>query len=312
MGAVFAASWLISGGVLSESESVEARLSSTVLVLGDRPDASAEVLMAQRPGHASFMGGTYVFPGGAVDLEDGSPQLLARCTGLTGPQAVARLGVGHNLTPLEALSVHVAALRETFEEVGLLLARGPRDRPLSLDQAKDAQRFDKHRADLRAGRLAFVDILESEGLTLDLATLIPWAHWITPLARPKRFDTYFFLARRPASQLATDARGELEGCRWIPPHEALHANQRGAFPLPPPTFCVLEEIALLRGVPEILAATAGRRLRPVLPRAEKREGVLTILLPGDRDYPAPPGMGVEGATRLRLEAGGGWHSDLRI
>lgn len=194
---------------MNDAASIEPRPAATVLLLRDG-GAGLEVLMVTRNVAADFASGALVFPGGRVDAADAEPETLARCREVAG---VSERG----------LAFRVAAVRETFEEAHVLLAR-PRggDRVLSAEQLASLER-DIGR---RLGRgVEFADLVRSGELELATDLLVPFAHWITPVGPPKRFDTHFFLAPAPLDQVAAHDGREAVETVWIAPHHAIAESE---------------------------------------------------------------------------------------
>lgn len=193
------------------------RPASTMLLLRDGQDGM-EVFMVVRHHQIDFASGALVFPGGSLDPDD---HVVAAQTGL----------IHHTdeLDPL-ALAFRVGALRETFEECGILLARLKGS--TAFISAKHAQLIEeKHRAALCEGEIKFSEILANNGLVLALDTLVPFAHWITPVGMPKRFDTMFFMARAPENQLGAHDGHESVDSVWVTPQQALDDTKTGRFKL---------------------------------------------------------------------------------
>ncbi len=252
------------------------RPAATVLALRDGI-AGVEVLMVRRNLNSDFVGGAYVFPGGALDPGDSTPAAAARCRGVDDAGASAALGVESG-----GLDYYVAAARELFEEAGVLLGVDGAGAPAALD---DAERWVSNRAARNAGAEAFAAMLEREGLFLDLGRVAYLAHWVTPVGPPRRFDTRFFAAPAPVGQHgAPDAR-ETVASVWIRPADALAGAARGDFEMIFPTIRTLESIAGLATVDEVLGYA--RAQGPVVrrePRIVERDGAIAILLPGDDGY----------------------------
>lgn len=241
---------------------VPARDSATVLLLRDGP-AGPEAYLLRRRSALVFAGGRHVFPGGAVEPGDVEPVLAGdRPGGWAGPapgEWAARLRCDEVL----ARGLVRAAVRETFEEAGVLLA-GPPGGPVLDDVAGDA--WEDERARLDAGEQTLPELLARRGLVLRSDLLRPLAHWITPEAEPKRFDTRFFLAALPPGQQCRAAGSEADERVWVRPAEA---RARG-LSLMPPTAAALAAVA---DAPDVAAALAAERtLAPVLPRLALREG----------------------------------------
>jgi 8-oxo-dGTP pyrophosphatase MutT (NUDIX family) len=225
---------------------------ASLVLLRDGPDG-VETLLIRRHEASRFAAGDFVFPGGRLESEDRAAEAAGRCAGLTPAEAAARLGLGD---PGEALAYWVAAIRETFEEVGVLLAEAADGTPLRDDGARFA---DWRRASERAGDV-FWAMLREEGLRLATGRLVYFAHWITPEERPLRFDTRFFAAPMPAGQEAVGDGREIVAVRWLPPAAALAAQARGEISLRLPT---MKNLALFDGAATVAEALGRLRDRPV-------------------------------------------------
>jgi 8-oxo-dGTP pyrophosphatase MutT (NUDIX family) len=284
------------------------------MVVRDGEDASAplEVLMVRRNLRSDFVGGAYVFPGGAVDPADGGTEAEACSRGRIDAEASEILGVGSG-----GLAYWIAALRECFEEAGVLLAYVPDARArgtaggqgapsgggdrslLSLAAADDAERFARHRLDINAGRRRFVDVCGEEGLSLALDRVHYFAHWITPEGAPRRYDTRFFVAAAPQHQLPAHDAGETIAAAWIRPADALARHRDGEIELIFPTIRNLQAIGRFATSGELLAAAAAAgRVPAILPRVVVDGRGVRILLPGDPGYQTategdPPGSSVD-------------------
>jgi 8-oxo-dGTP pyrophosphatase MutT (NUDIX family) len=231
------------------------RRAATVLVLRDS-SAGPEVLMVRRHDAASFMGGAYVFPGGALDDADLEVQG-------------------------EALAFHVAAARELFEEAGLLLARDQRGQILSIATSDDRERFSAYRRDLHHHRQPLRVIVEKEHLQLALDALVPFAHWVTPSIDKRRFDTQFFVAPAPPDQTPVHDETETSEIAWMRPAVALEAARRNAMVLPPPTWVTLAELEPFESVDHTLAWTKRRTIVRRQPTVVVENGARTIVMPPD-------------------------------
>lgn len=279
---------------------VPLRAASTVMLVrdGDSPVAPLEVLMVQRSLRADFVGGAYVFPGGAVDQADGGADAQACCQGRDDAEASEILGMGSG-----GLAYWVAALRECFEEAGVLLAysgAGTGSRPLlSLADPADAARFARHRLDINAGRRRYLDVCREEGLSLAVDRAHYFAHWITPYGAPRRYDTRFFVAAAPPDQIPAHDAGETIAAMWIRPADALGRHRAGEIELIFPTIRNLQAIGRFATSQELLdSAAAAVGVPAVLPRVVADGRGVRILVPGDPGYeaasPGPPDGG-EGA-----------------
>jgi 8-oxo-dGTP pyrophosphatase MutT (NUDIX family) len=180
--------------------------------------------------------------------------------------------------PEHAIGFWVAALREAFEEAGILLTYGPRDRPVDSESLGDVR---ARRTRCRADSAAFGRMLTELDLALATDRVAYWAHWITPEERSIRYDTRFFVTPARPDQTPEPDGAEMVSARWIQPAEALGRHQAGEFVLPLPTQRILASIAEHRGVDALLAAARGREIRAVRPRIVREAGAERILLPGD-------------------------------
>lgn len=248
------------------------RAAATVMVLR-QVAGDAEVLMLKRPATMAFAAGAYVFPGGSVDEADADPGI-----GWHGPSP-AEFGELLGVPPDQARAIVCAAVRETFEESGVLLA-GTTDRSGAVP---DGTPWDADRAALAAGDLAFADLLGRRGLVVRADLLTPWTRWITPEAEPRRFDAWFFAAALPAGQHAVGHETETAAAAWIRPEAAIEAARSGSISLLPPTATTLNELAACGGLAEILARR--RRITPVCPRFVLDGGHAWLLIPEEADYP---------------------------
>ncbi len=217
---------------------------------------SPEVLLLQRHHASGFVPGAYVFPGGRVDEADDVPAATSLLARALPPGALA------GLEPPPAF--WLAALREVFEETGILLASDAAGRP-APDAASD-RTLAGWRERLLGERAALAELLEAEGLLPALDDVVYFAHWITPVAEPRRYDTRFFLARLPAGRSATADAREMTDALWLTPAEALRRFREGALPLVFPTVKALEALAPYATVSAALDAFRGRPVEAVLPR----------------------------------------------
>src|ERR1700686_4446951 len=231
------------------AEAVTPRPASTILLLRDGAAADEiEVFMMVRHYEIDFNSGALVFPGGSVD--NGDQEIIARpelCSGGDGLDGAA-------------LSFRIAAIRETFEESGILLAR-PRGSHTLVDARRAAGIEAAHRADLSDGKTTFLKVLTDNGMLLALDELVPYAHWITPEGMPKRFDTWFFLAAAPPEQVGAHDGKESTDSIWLPPREALAGGESGRFKLPFPTT---RNLIRLGKQPNVKAALDDAGGRPIV------------------------------------------------
>jgi 8-oxo-dGTP pyrophosphatase MutT (NUDIX family) len=250
---------------------------ATLVLLRDRPAGAFDVLLIRRHGASAFAAGDFVFPGGKIEADDAPDGAAAWCRGLDAAHAARALGLD---APDRALGHWIGVIRETFEEVGILLAHGEDGRPAQLDGARHAG----YRRACQADHRAFWDMVRAERLTLATDRLVYFAHWITPEAQPLRFDTRFFAAAMVAGQEAVADEREITEVRWLAPREALDANARGELPLRNPTVKNLELFDGARSAATALERLRGREIRTILPRIVLEGGTRRVLMPGDPGY----------------------------
>jgi 8-oxo-dGTP pyrophosphatase MutT (NUDIX family) len=246
-----------------------ARPAATIMLLRDG-GAGMEVFMVVRHHAIDFASGALVFPGGRVEEADHS------------------LAAGWCPNPdgldIEALAFRVAAIRETFEECGVLLAR-PRGSDRLVDAATLRRLEDQHRAALNAGSIGFDAVLESEGLVPAPDLLLHFAHWITPSNQPKRYDTHFFLAEAPPEHLAAHDGGEAVESIWITPAQALADTEQGRFKLVFATARNLEKLGRSSTVREAIETARTSTVVTVQPKGTKLEGTKRLLrIPEEAGY----------------------------
>lgn len=250
------------------------RPAATVVLLRRGP-GGLEVLLVRRSRRSGFVPGAWVFPGGRVDRADGDPELLGRVDGLDPDAAEARLGAGVGDTP--ALAYYVAALREAFEETGLLVGRtedGKDPPPPGSDPEVEALR-----GELLDDATPFGRVLDRMACRLDGSAVEYVAHWITPEAEPRRYDTRFFAARVPEDREASLDPREMTDAVWIAPAEALARNRAGELPMVFPTLRTLEALADFGSPDEALAHFKGRDIPTVLPRLVRTPTGVGLELP---------------------------------
>lgn len=245
------------------------RPAATLLLARDGA-AGIEVLMVRRHDASSFAAGALVFPGGVVHAEDGDPRLSARCHGL-------------DQVPAPLAPAAVAAIRETFEECGVLLARHATG-GTPIGGAEHRALVDRHQIAVAAHAEAWLDMVLAENLELACGALVPFAHWITPASRPKRFDTHFFLAAAPTDQIAThDAREAVEAI-WVEPRAAIAAADRGELRIVFATRMNMLKLAASATVADALAAARAAPIVTVVPRSEQRPEGMVLCIPVEAGY----------------------------
>lgn len=252
--------------------------SATVVVLRDG-DTAPEVLLVLRHARASF-GASYVFPGGVHEVVD--REAGPHCDAFDDAAASARLGL-----PAGGLRYYSAAIRELFEETGILLARRVDDDGSATYVAGND--YEEWRSAVHSGECAWTDFLARFRLRLACDALQYFAYWVTPRGQRKRFSARFFAARLPDGQAASHDGTELTDSRWTTAHAALQAAKRDEITLPPPTRATLTALQEFQSVEAVLdwaadcQAAGVNCILPALIGASDRQ---RVVLPGEKDYPA--------------------------
>jgi 8-oxo-dGTP pyrophosphatase MutT (NUDIX family) len=251
---------------------------STVILLRDSA-SGPEVLMLARHSKSEFLPDAYVFPGGRVEADDHA--LGERVAGLSRGDASRAL---RTVPEDRALGYFVAAIRETFEESGLLLAR-PRGRSEFVDAAR-ASALAKHRLDVQSGDASFKELITREDLVLAADLLAVHAHWITPEMSPQRFDTVFFSAETPPGQEALHDGVELTDHVWIAPAQGLSEFRAKKRQMILPTWANLETLCGFGCAADAVAASRQRPIVPILPTLAVKDGQRRVTIPADAGYGA--------------------------
>ncbi|MGW2387161.1 NUDIX hydrolase [Streptomyces sp. NPDC001658] len=250
------------------------RRAATVMLLRDGENGPF-VHMLRRRASMAFAGGAYAYPGGGVDPRDDEHQV-----GWAGPTRAwwaERLGVGETA----AQAIVCAAVRETYEEAGVLLA-GPA--PDSVVGDTTGEDWEADRAALVGRELSFAEFLDRRGLVLRSDLLGAWTRWITPEFEPRRYDTWFFVAALPEGQRTRNASTEADRTVWIRPGEAAMSYDRGELLMMPPTIATLRQLMPYATAAEALAAAPGRDLTPVLARARLEGDEIVLSWPGHDEF----------------------------
>ena len=243
------------------------------------------------------MANAYVFPGGKLDGADSEPALHRTCEGLSPEEAARQLG---DVPPEVAIGYHMAAIRETFEEAGVLFADGDNGSPLSLADEDTYQRFELYRKQIHEGSLSMVQLAEEEGLRYRPDRLHYWDHWVTPEVEERRFSARFFLAEMPEGFRPNHDSMETTDSGWFTPTTVLERYEADRLILAPPTLRILLELKELGSLEALWKTAASRTISvPNLPVAHREEGSFYLLLPGDRDYPGSPSTGLHRARMVQ-------------
>lgn len=271
-----------------EWEPPPAHDASTVVLLRD--EDGLQTYLMRRASTMAFAAGMHVFPGGRVDATDAD---LGLDWSRELPDAERM-----SATDRQARGLVVGAVREVFEETGILLAVDASGRTPIEDDAWEADR-----AAVAASSAAFATVLARRGLRLDPRLLPVWTHWVTPEVESKRYDVRFFVAAVPEGQTARDVSGEADHVTWIAPADALEEYARGMLPMLPPTVATFADLVGHSDVESVLASAAARDVRPLMPRPrldsqgniawdviDVRDGTIVVRLPAE-----PAGSEVAGA-----------------
>ncbi|MFD7630165.1 NUDIX hydrolase [Streptomyces sp. NPDC059851] len=253
---------------------VEPRRAATVMLLKDTA-AGPVVHMLRRRTTMAFAGGAYAYPGGAVDPRDED-----RLVGWAGPDLddwAARLRTDART----AQAIVCGAVRETFEEAGVLLAGETADTVVGDTTGAD---WEADRQALVARELSFAAFLDRRGLLLRSDLLGAWARWITPEFEPRRYDTWFFVAALPEGQRTRNASTEADRTVWIRPADAADGYDGGELLMMPPTISTLRSLEPYRSAADALAASAGQDLDPVLAQAALENGEVVLSWPGHDEF----------------------------
>ncbi|MGQ0632371.1 MAG: NUDIX hydrolase [Sporichthyaceae bacterium] len=251
------------------------RHAATVILARDT-DAGPEIYVLRRQSTMAFASGQYVFPGGSVDSRDESIDV-----GWVGPEPEYWAKVFTAREPV-ARALVCAAIRETFEESGVLLAGPDEDTVVADTSGAD---WEADRVALIARELSFADFLRRRGLVVRADLIAPWAHWITPAFEPRRFDTRFLVAAMPHGQVTREFGEEADQVEWVRPRDAVERWKSGDMAIMPPTLIALAEMGEHEDLASILAAAPARTIFPVQPHAVLDGDHVDLVLPGDPGYP---------------------------
>ncbi len=278
---------------------VVVRDAATVMILSDEDDP--HVLMLKRNSRSVFVGDMWVYPGGAVDPDDATQAADETVSGLTDDEASYQIGIERG-----GIAYWVAALRETFEEAGILLAhhdhhdhhahhdhsvravssRGLPSGILDLSPVDVAERFSAYRDEINAGERDFIETVRSEDLLLDGTNVHYIGRWVTPMGAPRRYDTRFFLTAMPDGQVPLADHDEAVDHQWVRPADAIERNEAGDMVMMTPTIAMLLRLCGFATVSEAVAAARRSTLADdehVRIRYDN-EGPYRIAFPADPDY----------------------------
>ena len=253
---------------------VAPRDAATVMLLRPGRAGQPEVYMLRRKASMAFAPGAFVFPGGSVDDRDAEQEVA-----WAGP-GPAEWGHAFGAPPDLARALLCAAVRETFEESGVMLAGPSADSVVADTSSPD---WETDRRALLDRSLSLAGLLRRRGLVLRSDLLRPWSRWITPAAEERRYDTRFFAAALPSRQRTRDVGGEADQVTWVGPADAIAMARRKEIMLMPPTAVTLAELAAYRDLSGILAAR--RVIAPLLPKVVLQEERAWLALPQAVEYP---------------------------
>jgi len=239
---------------------VPPRHAATVVLLRDRADAPPDVYLLKRAASMAFAGGFYAFPGGRVDPRDADAEIA-----WAGPPA-AQWATRFGTDEAEARALLCAAVRETFEESGVLFA-GPDEQSVVADTT--AEDWEADRRALVSRETSLAEFLAARSLVLRTDLLGAWSRWITPEFEPRRYDTAFFVAALPAGQRTRDVSGETETTAWMQPRAAIDDHIAGGALMLPPTITTLRELLTFGTADAAVRAAAERPLTPVMATVEQ-------------------------------------------
>jgi 8-oxo-dGTP pyrophosphatase MutT (NUDIX family) len=268
---------------------VKPKDAATVILLRRKSDTDKrgfEVLMVLRHPKSAFVPNSYVFPGGIFEEDDYTKDIEELCTGMDHEKARSLLeGLS---SPEIALGAWVAGIRETFEEVGVLLAYRSDGSLVKFDSPDIIGRFRTHRRLLFEGKRTLTGILREEGLTLAADRLHYFSHWITPVFLPLRYDVRFFVAEAPEKQEALHDGIELTKHTWISPREALDRFHEGKCSMVLPTLMTMEELSRHETIDAVIRATKGKKIEGILTRMLDDGGEIVEYMPDGQAFRGLP------------------------
>ncbi len=251
-------------------QAAEPRNAATVVLQRPGPDGAPEVYLLRRQLSMDFAGGMCVFPGGGVDPRDFDHEVA--WAGPTPAEWAARLGTAEDV----ARALVCAAVRETFEESGVLLAGTSPEDVVADTTGAD---WESDRVALESRELSMTDFLSQRGLVLRTDLLGIWSGWLTPVFEPKRYRTWFFVARLPEGQVTRDVSTESSEVVWLPAAEAAAQADRGDLAMLPPTYLTCLEIGTIGDVEAVMAAGLERTVEMFMPEVEPLGDGFTLSMP---------------------------------
>ena len=259
----------------------EPRPAATVLLVRDKEPEGLEVFLIERASKTNF-GGAFVFPGGKVDLEDGSEEMEKICKGPTDGEASFTLGVEKG-----GLAYWVACIRECYEEAGILLAYRKNGKLFNPDNSQEKNLYIKYRNRLNEGESILEEMNLKEDILLATDRLAYLSHWITPKVEKRRYTTRFFVAQAPSGQIALHDGTESINSLWISPQEAIKKQKEGELLMIMPTIKNLETICGYKNTEALLKDKISmnpKGIKTIEPKFFMEEGKLRGVLPGEPGY----------------------------
>lgn len=273
-------------------------------------DDGIETLMLRRHSGHEFMPDKWVFPGGRVESRDRIADRSQRLADLNPEQAVKRLG--GRIDEETAVGLHLAAIRETFEEARLLLAKRSDAADLvAIEEDETADEMERWRHRIDDGEAGLEELAGQRDLVFAADRLVYVAHWITPEFESRRYDTRFFVAKTPARQTARHDGTETTRGGWFTPQEAIRKYRAGELELAPPTLSTLEDFARFDGVDELIADIRSRPTPPAVhPHVLEEADEPTLVFPGDPQYPSgeSDAGSMPGDSTRMVRRDGQWYS----
>ena len=262
---------------------------STLIIIRPCQDAvkgAFEVLMVLRHQKSKFAPDVYVFPGGALESVDCDDVFESRCRGLDRKEAGQIIPDMPN--PEKSFGAWIAAVRECFEEVGILPAYGPNGSLVSIKDDDAGARFRQYRQELYKKSTSLENILHIENLTLAMDRIFYYSHWITPELSPIRYDVRFFVTIAPDNQIPYHDNLELTDHVWITPQEALRAYAENRFGLVLPTMMTLKELALFNSVHDVIQSTRRKPIETILTLLIERNNEHIEIMPDGKHFGPSP------------------------
>ncbi len=262
---------------------------ATVMLLRPSPEAGAkdiEVLLVLRNQKSSFVPGYHVFPGGSLDLADYEPGIERYIRGITRKQAAQTLP--DMSEPEKALGAWVAGIRETFEEVGMLIACKKDGTPVTIRSREESLRFSRYRQALIRKEIKFSQMLEAESLILPADSLYYFSHWITPEIFPLRYDVRFFVAPCPAEQTVICDGIELTDHIWLRPAIALKDYETGKIGMVLPQIMTLVELFHFKTIGEVIASVQEKNIPAHLTKIKNIDGKEVEVMPDGTVFETRP------------------------